>query len=88
MNLDAIRNSAGVQRAVREARDRIAAEGRAKLAAHRDEGPHHSIETEEHPEGAAVYLSGAASRAVEFGHFTPSGRVWVDGLHIITSGGR
>ncbi|WP_431841408.1 DUF5403 family protein [Calidifontibacter indicus] len=86
MNLDVIRNSPGVQRAVRQARDRIAAEGRAKLAAHRDLAPHHSITTEAHPEGAAVYLEGEASRAVEFGHFTPSGRKWVEGMHFITGG--
>ena len=58
----------------------------AAVAAHRDLAPHHSITTEAHPEGAAVYLEGEASRAIEFGHFTPSGRKWVEGMHFITGG--
>ncbi|MGO1562614.1 MAG: DUF5403 family protein [Actinomycetaceae bacterium] len=77
----------GVQAAVRGERDEIARRARSLFAAH-DRPGGHRITTSTSPPDASVWLEGPAPRAVEFGHFTPSGDKYVDGLHILARAAR
>lgn len=76
-----------VRRAVRGERDEIAVRARSLFAAH-DRPGGHRITTSNGAVDAHVWLEGPAPRAVEFGHFTPSGEKYVDGLHILARAAR
>lgn len=75
-------NLPGVQDAVLSERDQIARRAKSLFAKHDRPGGHRITTTRSRPD-AAVWLEGPAPRAIEFGHFTPSGDKYVDGLHII-----
>lgn len=76
-----------VRRAVRAERDEIASRARTLFAPHdRPEG--HRITTSNGAVDAYVWLEGPAPRSVEFGHFTPKGDKYIDGLHVLARAAR
>lgn len=74
----------GVQAAVDDVADRVYSNARADFAKH-DRPGGHRIKKGPPPNrlDRAVYLTGPAPLSVEFGHFTPSGDKYVEGLHIM-----
>lgn len=72
----------GVHATVKARRDVIASKARANLAPH-DRPRGHRIRTTTGRYDAYVWLEGPAPGALEYGHFTPDGGRYVDGLHIL-----
>lgn len=80
-------NLPSVQDAVLDERDQIAGRARSLFASHDRPGGHRITTSRSRPD-AAVWLEGPAPRAVEFGHFTPGGDKYVDGLFILARAAR
>lgn len=78
-----VAHMAGVGEAVRVERDKLTAVATGLFASHDNPGGH-SITTEDSGSTDGLFsLEGPAPAAVEFGHWTPDHKRFVDGLHIL-----
>lgn len=71
-----------VEAAVIAERDKVAHIAERLFASHDNPGGHEVTTSESAPD-AFVNLDGPAPAAVEFGHWTPDHKQFVDGLHIL-----
>lgn len=71
-----------VRAEVRAERDRIATRARSFFAGH-DRPGGHKITTQDDELDAMVSLEGPAPLALEFGHWTPDHKRFVDGIHVL-----
>lgn len=72
-----------VQAAVSDVQGRIYTRASANFAKHNRPGGHRVTKGRPNRFDRAVYLVGPAPMSVEFGHFTPSGNTYVEGLHVL-----
>lgn len=77
-----------VQAAVSDVQAGIYARARANFASHDRPRGHRVTKGRPNRFDRAVYLQGPAPMSVEFGHFTPSGDKYVEGLHILGKASR
>lgn len=77
----------GVRGAVRTRGQAVKATAQANFAAHNRPGGH-QVGGRSTGLNYEVYLEGPAPGAVEFGHFTPSGAKWVEGIHVLGKASR
>lgn len=72
-----------VQAAVKGVQGDVYAKARANFASHDRPGGHRVTKGRPNRFDRAVYLVGPAPMSVEFGHFTPKGTKYVEGLHVL-----
>ncbi len=73
----------GVQAAVEDVADAVYDRARTDFAAHNRPRGHKIIKRRSGPFDRAIFLDGPAPWALEFGHFTPKGEKFVNGIHVI-----
>jgi len=73
----------GVQEQVKDVQGRIYARARTNFASHDRPGGHRITKGRPNRYDRAVYLQGPAPMSVEFGHFTPKGDKYVEGIHVL-----
>lgn len=66
-----------------KAANTVASKADARLAAHRKTGKHR-ITVSFGKVDAFVNLEGVHALSLEYGHFTPGGKTWVEGIHVLT----
>ena len=84
MNVEAyLARLPSVQAAVSDVQDRVYQRARANFAGHNRPGGHRVTKGRPNRYDRAVYLVGPAPTSIEYGHFTPKGDKFVEGLHVL-----